>query len=725
LTALSHYNLFDTQLPYRSGYLPTIMSSVFQKESTAPAAAAAAAATANDDNDDDAAQVNKLVVLEQLTSVYGFDTSVAEQALQQMETENSAAFHNNKNKRTKMRCVQDAVKYILDNGLAADAGGSVVPKEDCPHVVQHVKISLQDLPSRPDHAVCSYYATTKQQQREEESNSSNHNSSKGQLKRDDDYGGDAEGEEEGGKHNHTRCPLSENWLCLECGVVRCSRYVKGHSLAHWHDTQGNDNEKNDEGTEDGHCIAASLADLSVWCHQCDSYLRDPILDPILQRLEQLKFQEAGGELAKEPQRKKARPSRDNSEDESETGCRNSSTSKDDDHSNANANDDSAHEDDGDGDSDGSELSPTIIAVANAVARGIPVQLFQQSSDDEEDLEYPFDSVPTSLEDVANFIQSDKCRSVVILAGAGMSVAAGIPDFRSADGLYATMNPDLITANPVEREAIRMDPTVALEKGMFLQNPLPCLELNREFILGTHRQKWKATLAHRFVELLHAKTGKLVRLYTQNIDGLEDQCSQLPRDKVIAVHGSMDRAECAACGEKSDFENFCHQVRHQIKDLAGKDPTAPRESRPITCSTCGYNSVKPAIVLFRENLPMTFFENVPRDILDVDLLIVIGTSLRVAPANSLVWRVPKTAMRLLVNREPVGWHLGMNFGPDTKRDYHAQGNCDDVLLDLMSRLGWLSDLEPLVNNQMLPLASEAVLRQSLGRDEPESSRDVYA
>ena len=75
------------------------MSSVFQKESTAPAAAAAAAATANDDNDDDAAQVNKLVVLEQLTSVYGFDTSVAEQALQQMETE-SSAIHNNKNKRS-------------------------------------------------------------------------------------------------------------------------------------------------------------------------------------------------------------------------------------------------------------------------------------------------------------------------------------------------------------------------------------------------------------------------------------------------------------------------------------------------------------------------------------------------------------------------------------------------------------------------------------------------
>jgi NAD-dependent deacetylase sirtuin 2 len=114
-----------------------------------------------------------------------------------------------------------------------------------------------------------------------------------------------------------------------------------------------------------------------------------------------------------------------------------------------------------------------------------------------------------------------------------SVASGIPDFRSADGLYATLNPDLLTADAIEREAIRSDPTFALDQTLFEKNPLPCLELNREFILGTREQRWKATLAHRFVELLHSKTGKLARLYTQNIDGGEKVSFGESADHIIS------------------------------------------------------------------------------------------------------------------------------------------------------------------------------------------------
>ena len=621
-----------------------------------------AAATLTADDNDDASEARKMLVLRQLTSVYKFDTEVAERAVAEVGADRSLA-----------------VKYILDNELANDPGGSVVFKEDCPHVKHHVKISLEDLPENPNHSLCTYYHHSKEEREGngESSSSPEQPRRTGQLK----AGGDSEDD------NDPSCPSGENWICLECGVVRCSRYGKGHSLSHWHDT------KEKEGFEEGHCIAASLGDLSVWCHECDAYLHDPLLDPILQRLEQLKFEEV--EL--EPKRKKHRAS----DSDVSAGL--------------SGDDDDGDDDDDDDDSDGSEISPTIIAVANAVARGVPIELFTQQDEEEEDLEYPFDNLPTSLEEVANFIQSEKCRSIVILAGAGMSVSAGIPDFRSADGLYATMKPDLLTADPVEREAIRQDPTVALEQGMFMQNPLPCLELNREFILGTHSQRWKATLAHRFVELLHAKTGKLARLYTQNIDGLEDQCTQLPRDKVIAVHGSMDRAECANCGQESDFDDFCEKVRTQIKDLSEKDETAPKESSPIVCTNCGYRQMKPAIVLFRSSLPRTFFENAPLDISDADLLIVMGTSLRVAPANSLVWRAPKTALRLLVNREPVGWHLGVSYGENATRDYFAQGDCDHVLLNLMTHLGWLNDLEPLLGEEKLPDKSAALLRKRLGKE----------
>lgn len=313
---------------------------------------------------------------------------------------------------------------------------------------------------------------------------------------------------------------------------------------------------------------------------------------------------------------------------------------------------------------------------------------------------------------------------------------GIPDFRSADGLYATLNPDLLTADDDEKEDIRDDPTVALEKTMFLQNPLPMLELQRAFILGTHEQKWKATIAHRFVELLHVKTNKLRRLYTQNIDGLEDQCLQLPREKVIAVHGSMDRAECERCHSEMNYDVFCDRVRRQIKDLSGQDPTAPMESKPIQCPTCTYNAVKPSIVLFRSSLPKIFFESVPNDVKGIDLIIVIGTSLRVAPANSIVCRVPRTCLRLLVNREEVGDHLGMNFQNNynrdsddsdddsdddsennnnhSGRDYFAQGDCDNVLLELMEHLGWLNDLKPLLDDRKLPQSCTTLLRTRLDR-----------
>jgi NAD+-dependent protein deacetylase sirtuin 2 len=355
-----------------------------------------------------------------------------------------------------------------------------------------------------------------------------------------------------------------------------------------------------------------------------------------------------------------------------------------------------------------DAEATLSAIA--AARGLILQE-QNASDDDESVEYPFDAIPKSLEDVANFILSDKCKSILVLAGAGMSVASGIPDFRSADGLYATLNADLLTANKAEKEAIRSNPTVAFDQDMFLQNPLPCLELQREFILGTRARRWKATLAHRFIELLHTKTGKLVRHYTQNIDGLEDQCTQLPRDKVIAVHGSMHRAECALCNGEANFDEFCDQVHYQIKDLSGKDQEAPKNSKPIVCKVCGYAAMKPTIVLFRSSLPKLFFESVPKDIKDVDLLIVIGTSLSVAPACSLVYRVPKSAMRVLVNREKAGDHLGLVFDEDVAtRDYFAQGECDAVLVELMDYLGWIEDVEPLLLNEQLPDVSARLLEE---------------
>ncbi len=64
---------------------------------------------------------------------------------------------------------------------------------------------------------------------------------------------------------------SENWLCLKCNDLYCSRYVKGHFLNH--------HENNDT-----HNIGVSMADLSVWCYHCESYIVDPRLRGVLTSL---------------------------------------------------------------------------------------------------------------------------------------------------------------------------------------------------------------------------------------------------------------------------------------------------------------------------------------------------------------------------------------------------------------------------------------------------------
>lgn len=312
----------------------------------------------------------------------------------------------------------------------------------------------------------------------------------------------------------------------------------------------------------------------------------------------------------------------------------------------------------------------------------------------------------------------QCKSIVVLAGAGMSVASGIPDFRSAGtGLYDTLRPELLTATEPERAAIEDDPTLALDRGMFLNNPFPMLETKRSFILGTHERRWRATLAHRFVELLSTKLGNLTRIYTQNIDGLEAQCVGLPRERVVNVHGSMGSAACEVCGEEMDFDEFCTEVRAKVKDITGEDGEAPQESTLIVCGACGEPMVKPTIVLFRGSMPNEFHRRVAQDLPECDLLIVIGTSLMVAPANSLVYRVPPTTLRLVINNERVGQRLGIDYADDAVRDVYAHGYSDETCLDLAEQMGWLEDLAAIVDE--LPDSSALLLRERLAqRQQPE-------
>ncbi|KAL7553021.1 hypothetical protein ACHAWF_016902 [Thalassiosira exigua] len=270
-----------------------------------------------------------------------------------------------------------------------------------------------------------------------------------------------------------------------------------------------------------------------------------------------------------------------------------------------------------------------------------------------------------------------------------------PDFRSPGGMYDTLRPELITATETQRRLMQMDPTYVVEKGMFMKNAFPYLEVRRPFILGIRERRWKPTIAHHFAKLLHTKTGKLTRVYTQNIDGLTNSVN-LPDDKVVSVHGNLGKASCETCGTAMDFDSFCDQVESKIKDIYNPE-NGPKESEPICCDSCGGATVKPQTVLFGSSLPSKFFERSEEDLPSTDLLIVAGTSLVVSPANSLVYKVPQTTQRVIINNEQVGQELGIDFGPDAERDFFVQGNCDDVFLDLICELGWLQDLNEEADN----------------------------
>ncbi|TKY71248.1 Histone deacetylase 6 [Spatholobus suberectus] len=77
---------------------------------------------------------------------------------------------------------------------------------------------------------------------------------------------------------HTPCHRcqhpSENWLCLSCKQVLCSRFVNKHMLHHFRDTN--------------HSLALSFSDLSVWCFSCDAYL-DAQLIPQLRPVHQVAY----------------------------------------------------------------------------------------------------------------------------------------------------------------------------------------------------------------------------------------------------------------------------------------------------------------------------------------------------------------------------------------------------------------------------------------------------
>lgn len=266
----------------------------------------------------------------------------------------------------------------------------------------------------------------------------------------------------------------------------------------------------------------------------------------------------------------------------------------------------------------------------------------------------------TLEDIAEKIRERKFKRIVVMAGAGISTPSGIPDFRSpGSGLYDNLQ----QYNLPYAEAI-------FEINYFHHNPNPFFALAKELYPGNYQPN----LTHYFIRMLHDKE-QLLRMYTQNIDGLE-RMAGIPPKMLVEAHGTFATATCTVC--RRDYKG--EELRDDI--MAG---TVPK------CPTCK-GIIKPDIVFFGEELPQHFFTYLT-DFPIADLLIVMGTSLEVEPFASLAGAVRGSVPRLLINRDLVGPFAS---GSQRHNDVTELGDVVNGVKKLVELLGWKQELEDLMN-----------------------------
>lgn len=188
-------------------------------------------------------------------------------------------------------------------------------------------------------------------------------------------------------------------------------------------------------------------------------------------------------------------------------------------------------------------------------------------------------------------------NIVFFGGAGVSTESGIPDFRSANGLWN------------EKLQINFTPEQLVSHTMFMKYPEEFFEFYRDKLIYPDAKPNAAHIALAKLEDM----GKLRAVVTQNIDGLH----QVAGSKVVyELHGSVLRNYCMSCSAFYD-EKFI------------------LESKGIpTCPKCG-GKVKPDVVLYEEGLDNDVIAGAVDAISQADTLIIGGTSLVVYPAAGLI------------------------------------------------------------------------------------------
>lgn len=268
---------------------------------------------------------------------------------------------------------------------------------------------------------------------------------------------------------------------------------------------------------------------------------------------------------------------------------------------------------------------------------------------------------SSIGNVIRLLQESK--HIMVLTGAGVSVSCGIPDFRSKDGIYSRLR----------KEYPEMpDPQSMFDIRYFSKDPRPFYKFAKEIYPGL----FTPSPCHRFIRLLEKKQ-KLLRNYSQNIDTLERVAGI---ENVIECHGSFATASCTKCKHRVSSDEIRDEILNQTIPMCSLcNPEFIASSKTLNGNNDGNDCpssyhidmvdhkdlvskgiMKPDIVFFGESLPDEFHETIDYDKTQCDLLIVIGSSLKVRPVAFIPSSLPPTVPQILINREQLE-----NFGFDVE------------------------------------------------------------
>jgi NAD-dependent deacetylase len=217
----------------------------------------------------------------------------------------------------------------------------------------------------------------------------------------------------------------------------------------------------------------------------------------------------------------------------------------------------------------------------------------------------------------NSLRMSELAPMVVLTGAGISAASGVPTFRGPDGLWESHRAqDLATP-----EAFRRDPELVWRFYAW----------RRQLVRGCHPNR-----AHALLAQLENEVSPFT-LVTQNVDGLHQRAGN---KRVIELHGSLWKMKCIECAESWD-------------DLA-----VPLEVFPPTCPRCD-RLARPDVIWFGEALDPATLSGAWEVVEKARVMLVVGTSVLVQPAASLPLRAKEAGVKVLefnLDRTPLTSHV---------------------------------------------------------------------